>query len=544
MTLRVSGGGVSVTVQGDAVEAAEDVLGRLAADGVPQALMAGNASLWGPGAAEEAAGRLGWVRAPGWSRRLLPRLDALARRTAGLDHVVLAGTGGAALAADVIARTHGAGLTLLDTTDPHQVRRALRSDAALGRTLLVVSGRETAESDSVRRVFEQAFRAAAIDPAERVVVVAPPGASPREGHEVIEGAPDVDGCFGALTACGLVPAALCGADVGRLLDEAEALVPSLRLAYDNPGLVLGAVLGTAMASGRDKLLLADNHSGLPGFAGWAEQLVAEATGKDGTGMLPVVVEDLRAPGFGGGDVRRLVLGDRAEGVELAVSGPLGAQFLLWEYAAAVACRVIGVSPFGRPAVRESEESVAALLRGSDEGAAPTIISREPALVDGEVEVHGADRLLDGAKDLRGVLDVLMHALPTRGYLAIMAYLDPASGAADLRVPFALRAAEARDAQVTFGWGPRLLHSTGQFHKDGPPTGVFLQITGAVEDDLEVPGRPYSLGRSSSPRRSPTCGRCGRGGAPSCACTCGTGTPGSRGWSPRSANDSARRSSAY
>jgi glucose-6-phosphate isomerase len=493
VTLRVSGGGVSVTVQGDAVEAAEDVLGRLAADGVPKALMAGNASLWGPGAAEEAAGRLGWVHAPERSRRLLPRIEALSRRTAGLDHVVLAGTGGSALAAEVIARTGGRDLTLLDTTDPHEVRRALGSDSTLGRTLLVVSGRETVESDGVRRIFERAFRAAAIDPAERVIVVAPREAASVDGHEVIEDAPDVDGCFGALTASGLVPAALCGADVGRLLDEAEALVPALGLAYDNPGLVLGAALGTAMASGRDKLLLADNRSGLPGLTGWVEQLVAETTGKEGTGLLPVVVEDLKAPGFRGDDVRRLVLGDRAEGVGLAVSGPLGAQFLLWEYAAAVACRVIGVSPFDRPAVRESEESVAALLRGTDEGAAPTIISREPALVDGEVEVHGADRLLDGAKDLRGVLDALMHVLPTRGYLAIMAYLDPASDAADLRAPFALRAAEARDAQVTFGWGPRLLHSTGQFHKDGPPTGVFLQITGAVEDDLEVPGRPYSLG---------------------------------------------------
>lgn len=494
MTLRVTGGGVTVTVQGDAVDAAEGVLERLAADGVPQALMAGNASLWGPGAAEEAAGRLGWVHAPERSRRLLPRLDALSRRLTGLDHVVLAGTGGAALAAEVIARTGGADLTLLDTTDPHDVRRALGSDGALDRTLLVVSGRETVEGDAVRRVFTRAFRDAAIDPAGRVVVVAPPGSAPDAGHEVIVPAPDVDGCFGALTAYALVPAALCGADAGRLLDEAEALVPSLRQAYDNPGLVLGAVLGTSLTHGRDKLVIADNGSGLDGFAAWVKQLVAESTGKDGTGMLPVLVEGLTAPGFGlGGDIRRLTLGDRAEGVGLAVSGPLGAQFLLWEYAAAVACRVIGVSPFARPAVREAEESVAALLRGTDEGAAPTIISREPAFVDGEVEVHAAERLLDGAKDLHGVLDALLHALPTRGHLAIMAYLDQTSGAAALRAPLALRAAEARDAQVTFGWGPRLLHSTGQFHKDGPDCGVFLQITGAVEDDLDVPGRPCSLG---------------------------------------------------
>ena len=495
MTLRVTGGGVSVTVQGDAVAAAEGVLGRLAADGVPAALMAGNASLWGPGAAEEAAGRLGWLRAPETSRRLLPRLEELASRFAGLDRVVLAGTGGASLAAQIIARTHGADLTLLDTVDPHQVRQAVGDVAALGRTLLVVSGSESIETDSARRVFERAFRDAAIDPAERIVVVATPE-SPLAtlGYELVTDDSGVDGCYGALTAYGLVPAALCGADVGRLLDEAEALVPALLLAYENPGLVLGAALGTSAVNGRDRLLLADNDSGLPGFTGWAAQLVAEATGKDGAGMVPVVVEDPAAPGFGATrHVRRLVLGDRAEGVGLAVSGPLGAQFLLWEYAVAVACRVIGVGPFGRAAVRESEQAVAGLLRGSDEGAAPVIIGCEPVLVDGEVEVHGPAELLEGAKDLPDMLDALVHAVPTGGYLAVMAYLDDADPTGGLRPPLARRAGHARDAQVSFDQGPRLLHSTGQIHKDGPDTGVFLQITGAVTEDLDVPGRPYSLG---------------------------------------------------
>jgi glucose-6-phosphate isomerase len=191
-------------------------------------------------------------------------------------------------------------------------------------------------------------------------------------------------------------------------------------------------------------------------------------------------------------VRRLVLGDRAENVDLAVSGPLGAQFLLWEYATAVACRVIGVSPFARPAVRESEQALSALLRGSDEGTAPVVIGCEPVLVDGEVEVHATGDMLEGAKDLRDVLDALVHALPSGGHLAVMAYLDVADDTAGLRPPLARRAAHARDAHVTFGLGPRLLHSTGQLHKDGPRTGVFLQITGAAGEDLDVPGRPYSL----------------------------------------------------
>jgi glucose-6-phosphate isomerase len=493
VTLRVTGGGASVTVQGDAVGPAEVVLERLAADGVPAALTSGNASLWGPDATEETAGRLGWVPAPARSRRLLSRLDALTDRFAGLRRVVLAGTGGSALAAEVAARTYGGDLTLLDTTDPHRVRRAAEAD--LGGTVLVVYGGDGVEADGVRRVFEAAFREAGIDPADRTLVVGPPGAPPAgECAATVTAEPDVAGCFGALNAYGLVPAALSGVDVRRLLDDAEALVPSLRLAYDNPGLVLGAALGTSAANARDKLVLADNGSGLPGFGVWVEQLIAESTGKEGAGIVPVLVEGPAAPGFGaGGDVRRLVLGDRAEGVDLAVAGPLGAQFLLWEYAAAVACRVIGVSPFARPAVHESEEAVAALLRGSAEGQAPTVVGSAPALVDGEVEVHGPREVLDGAKTLPEAFAALAHAVPAHGYVALMPYLDEADGAASLRAPLARLMAEARDAQVPFAPGPRLLHSIGQLYKDGPASGVFVQVTGAVTDDVDVPGRPYSLG---------------------------------------------------
>jgi glucose-6-phosphate isomerase len=192
-------------------------------------------------------------------------------------------------------------------------------------------------------------------------------------------------------------------------------------------------------------------------------------------------------------VRRLVLGDPAEGVGLAVSGPLGGLFLLWEYAAAVACRVIGVSPFDRPAVRESEEALAGLLRGAEDGTPPVVIGCEPVLVDGEVEVHAAPGLLEGVKDLRDVLDAFTDTVPPGGYLAVTAYLDAADDTAGLRPPLARRVAHGSDGQVTFGLAPRLLHSTGQVHKDGPRTGVFLQITGAVTDDVDVPGRPYSLG---------------------------------------------------
>ncbi|MEV0399336.1 glucose-6-phosphate isomerase [Actinoallomurus sp. NPDC050550] len=495
MTLRVTAGSVSVTVEGDAVSRTDKALGRLAYDGVPTALMAKNASLWGADAAGRAAGRLGWVDAPETSRRLLPELSELVSRFAGLDRVVLAGMGGSARAADVIAHGQGTDLTVLDTVDPHEVRRAL--DDRPDRTALVVADKSglTMETDALRRVFEGAFRAAGVDPAERIVVVTDPG-SPMEswaketGYRVVLSDPETTGWFGALSASALLPAALSGADVERLLDEATALLPALRPPYDNPGLTLGAALGAAATHGRDKLIIADNGSGLPGLAGWVEQLTAAATGKDGKGVVPIVVEDVDALGSGE-DRWLLALGDRVGGAGLAVSGPLGAQFPLWAYAMAVAARIMGVDPFDEPALRESQSAVSALLRGSEDGAAPTLIAGEPALVDGAVEVHGSAELLHGAKDLRSALDAVLRAVPGRGHLAVIAHLDRVGDAAAARLR-PLLGRRLRDVPVGFGWGSAALHSTGQAHKDGPPGGLVVQITGAVEQDVEVPGRPYGL----------------------------------------------------
>ncbi|MEV4259637.1 glucose-6-phosphate isomerase, partial [Spirillospora sp. NPDC049652] len=202
------------------------------------------------------------------------------------------------------------------------------------------------------------------------------------------------------------------------------------------------------------------------------------------------------------DLRRVILGSRPDepgpGREagLAVSGPLGAQFLLWEYAVAVAGRVMGVNPFDQPAVAESRESTAALLRAA-EGAAPTVVPGVPAFVDDAVEVHGREDLLKGVGSLSDALDAVVAAVPDRGYLAVLAFLDPAedASAAGLRPLLAERGAGLRrsPAPVTFGWGPRYLHSTGQYHKGGPENGAFLVITAAPDADLPIPGRPYTLG---------------------------------------------------
>ncbi|MDQ1696007.1 MAG: hypothetical protein QOJ03_1360 [Frankiaceae bacterium] len=503
-----SADGVTVAQAGDSLLAARDkALTEAARDDVAAALVGRDPTLWGPEATAEATIRLGWLDCTRLSRPLVPEIEALRAelRAAGVDRVVLAGMGGSSLAPEVITSTYGVALTVLDTTDPGQVAAAMTQD--IERTVLVVSSKSggTVETDSHRRAFERAFRDAGIDPAERIVVVTDPD-SPLErtaresSYRVFRADPNVGGRYSALTAFGLVPAGLAGVPIGELLDQAAALEPSLG-DTDNPALALGAALGGFGRSGHDKLVIADAGSGIVGFGdsapltnafgAWAEQLVAESTGKNGRGLLPVVVEGTDAPGFvESADNHLLVLGTTPPTTGTAVSGPLGAQFLLWEYATAVAGRVLQINPFDQPNVQESKDNTKAVLEKAGDGPLP---EGDPVFVDGAVEVHAVNpALLDGAGDLRAALSALLGAVPERGYLAVMAYLDRQrdADAGRLRAILAARTAHA----VTFGWAPRFLHSTGQFHKGGPPVGTFLQVTGAHEADLEVPGQPFTFGR--------------------------------------------------
>ncbi len=408
---------IEVTL-GDEADAVTAVKDKLVAEGVPAALAAGDSTLWGPQAQSEAAIRLGWLGLPGSSRELLPEIARLVERARaeGLDHVVLAGMGGSSLAPEVICATEDAPLTVLDTTDPHQVRRALAD--RLDRTIVVVASKSggTIETDSHRRVYEQAFRDAGIDPAERIVVVTDPG-SPLErtaieaGYPVVLADPNVGGRYSALTAFGLVPSALAGADVARLLDDAAAVAPLLAQDEGNPGLELGALLGAQALHGRDKLILRDAPSDITGLPDWIEQLIAESTGKEGKGILPVVGAEAAEA-----DDQFLVTIGPDSGT--TVDGPLGAQFLVWEYATAVAGRVLGINPFDQPNVAESKENTTRILQEAGDGPLPT---GTPVLTDGPVEVYGD--LPGDLKNLADVLTWLLRAIPERGYLAIMAYLD-------------------------------------------------------------------------------------------------------------------------
>jgi glucose-6-phosphate isomerase len=514
---------LEVTASGDAAEAVRRHVPALVDDHVASRLFAQDATLWGSQAQGEAEVRLSWVGLPRSSRPLVGQIAAMRDELAeqGVDHVVLCGMGGSSLAPEVITSTAGVALTVLDSSDPDYVRAALAD--RLDRTVVVVSSKSgsTLETDSQRRAYEQAFADAGIDPTGRIVVVTDPG-SPLEtsaraaGYRVVSADPHVGGRYSALTAFGLVPSGLAGADVEQLLDEAEAVADLLAEDADgNPALVLGAALG-GTAPLRDKVVLADEGSPLVGFADWAEQLIAESTGKNGTGLLPVVVRGPDSPELVAvaDDVLpvRLVAGADEPGdpdgsdaetgaapgsdtsasptaaagspTAVTVAGSLGAQLLLWEAATALAGRLLGINPFDQPDVESAKNAARGLLDAPDRS--------QPALVDSGIEVRATDGLLDGVDDLDGAITALIDRLdPRHGYLAVMAYLDRAvdSGLADVRETLARRTGRP----VTFGWGPRFLHSTGQYHKGGPATGVYLQITGAPAQDLPVPGQPFTFG---------------------------------------------------
>jgi glucose-6-phosphate isomerase len=399
------------------------------------------------------------------------------------------------------------------------VRDALAEELAV--TAVVVSSKSgsTLETDSQRRAFVQAFTDAGLDPTERVVIVTDPGSpldeqSRADGYRVVNADPDVGGRYSALTAFGLVPSGLAGVDVAALLDEAEEVVDVLTDDdLGNPGLRLGAALGGTEPL-RDKLLFTDAGSGIVGLGDWAEQLIAESTGKQGTGVLPVVTPEGRSPVEGlrstedctvvaltaesevddaedssdaDESAAPVVTTEPVAGSQVNVAGPLGAQLLLWEVATSVAGRLLGINPFDQPDVESAKNAARELMAGDAAAGA------EPVAVDGAVEVRAAGSWLpSGTTSVEDAVTALLDELdPARGYLSVMVYLDRLEHAELASVQGDL--VDRTGRPVTFGWGPRFLHSTGQYHKGGPAQGVYLQVTGAPVEDLAVPGKDFTFG---------------------------------------------------
>ncbi|MDO4254676.1 MAG: glucose-6-phosphate isomerase [Kocuria sp.] len=490
---------LSVTLTGAARQAAHQHVPVLVKERFASRLFAKDHTLWGQAAEEESAKRLGWVDAAEVSRGLVAEINQLRESFAaeGVDRFVLAGMGGSSLAPEVLTRTAGVDLFVLDSTDPVMVSAALAE--GIERTAVVISSKSgsTVETDSARRAFEKAFSDAGIDAAQRMVVVTDPGspfdqASREAGYRAVFTAdPTVGGRFSAMTAFGLVPSGLAGVDVTALLDDVDEAAEILRDdAADNVGLLLGAAMGGTSPL-RNKLVIKDQGSGMLGFADWAEQLIAESTGKDGTGILPVVVGDdvpeLHSPVAEDVLAAYLVAVDADDARvddAVAVAGSLGGQMLLWEVATAVAGRLLGINPFDQPDVESAKAATRALLADKPDPTAATV-------VDGAVEIRGTKGLLDDAHNLTEALEALLKKLSADGYVSVQAYFDRLTWTELERSRELL--AQVTHRPTTFGWGPRFLHSTGQFHKGGPAVGVFVQITAASDTDVEIPDTPFTFG---------------------------------------------------
>ncbi|MFE4198808.1 glucose-6-phosphate isomerase [Paenarthrobacter sp. NPDC056912] len=489
---------ISYDASGAAQQAIAQHIDGLVDEKIATRIFAKDHTLWGPEAESESAIRLGWVEAATVSQALVGDILELrdALRAEGVTRIVLCGMGGSSLAPEVIAGTAGVELTVLDSTDPEQVGAALND--RLAETAIVVSSKSgsTVETDSQRRVFEKAFNDAGIDAKSRIIIVTDPGspldkASREAGYRAVFNAdPNVGGRFSALTAFGLVPCGLAGVDIQAFLDEAEEAAEILNEdSADNIGLALGIALGGTSPL-RNKIVIAEDGSGIVGFADWAEQLIAESTGKLGTGVLPVVAGPDSPEALNGAEdvlVVRLVGADADVELrenEVAIAGGLPSQMFVWEFATAVAGRLLGINPFDQPDVEAAKVAARGLLDARPE---PT----PAAFTDGAVEVRGGD-WLGSASTATEAVQALLAQLGPDGYLSVQAYLDRISHAPLEDIRDELAAVSGRP--VTFGWGPRFLHSTGQFHKGGPAIGVFLQITAASSTDLEIPERPFTFGQ--------------------------------------------------
>jgi glucose-6-phosphate isomerase len=462
-----------------------------------------DASLWKSDEASQKNIResLGWLTVAERMSDEAEELSDFARSLAEeADRALVMGMGGSSLAPLVFADSFPAGegalpVEVLDSTDPEQIEEAAgRHDPA--RTIYVVASKSGTTLEP--NLFFDAFYDAAVKSlgekaGSRFLVITDPGsameseATKRGVRRTFAGDPRIGGRYSALSHFGLVPAALMGVDLTGLLSRAQKAAKACRAPFaDNPGARLGAAMGAAALTGRDKTTFAVGPP-IPRFGLWTEQLIAESTGKEGKGILPVEREDLAEPSRYGRD-RFFVSIGRADdgGFEPALSRlqeaghpraaltitdalDLGGQMFLWEFATAAAGFLLGINPFDQPNVQEAKDLTNAVLA-----------SGKPP--DGE----------GVSADDRAALGNLLGSLAAGDYLAITAYIPSSEENERALQRIRLLVRDAKKVATTVGFGPRFQHSTGQFHKGGPPTGVFLQVTAASREGLPIPGRPWGF----------------------------------------------------
>ena len=485
-----------VTGRPDAIEAdlpaalGQAVAGRVRRAGdqdVAHRVWQRDGTLWAPPGTPEVTDRLGWLNI---AEKMLDHVDELTAfaeevRAAGYTDAVLCGMGGSSLAPEVFRRSwpdHAMRLHVLDSTHPDQVQATL--DAIdLERTLVIVSSKSGGTVETMSH-FKR-FHSLQPDGAHYVAVTDPGTSLAELGAEhgfrrVFENDPDIGGRYSALSYFGLVPAALLGVDLRAVLEGAEVAARNCELKEGNSGLWLGVALGELARHGRDKLTFVVDPP-LESFGLWVEQLVAESTGKQGRGILPVADEPLVDAGAYGLDrvFLHLAVGDEANAEKVAAlrkaghptitvraEGPadLGRTFFLAEFATAVAGWVLEINPFDQPNVQEAKDNTKRVL---EEGS--------PELDPGDL-----DALLDGIEPPR--------------YVAVMAYLPYSEATDEAAARLRARIVEEHGVATTFGYGPRFLHSTGQLHKGGPSNGAFVQIVDEPATDVEIPGEPFTFGR--------------------------------------------------
>jgi len=505
-------------------EAAEVRLAVMDRDQFAARLWRGDPSLWtsDPKTQTLVRGALGWLHVAEKMEELLGDLHQFAAdaRGAGFRHVVHMGMGGSSLAPLVFQRTFRGGerglpLVVLDTTDPATILAVERS-VPLAETLFIVASKSgtTAEPLAFGEYFYARVRALkGARAGENFVAITDPGtplvaAGAERGYRrVFLNFPDIGGRYSALSYFGLVPAALMGVDVAGLLGRARrmarACAPDVPV-RQNPGVALGAVMGELARRGRDKVtLIVEERVATLGL--WLEQLIAESTGKAGTGILPVAEEPLGDAaeygedrlfahlrlGQGNGPERGVDMLRRAghRVVTIAMDDPidLGGEFLRWEIATATAGAVLGINAFDQPNVQESKDNTDRLLElVRKSGRLP---EEPPDLVDGRLGLYG-DRPED---TVAGTLARFFGQARPGDYVALLAYLTETPEHDRALQAFRRLIRAGTRLATTRGYGPRYLHSTGQYHKGGPNTGLFIQLTADDLEDAQVPGAPYTFG---------------------------------------------------
>lgn len=482
-----------------------------------------DAHLWRdePEHVEEISNRLGWLHLPERASAEIRRLTDLGEQVrAQFDRIVLLGMGGSSLApwcfGEVFGRAPGyPELSVLDSTVPADVLAAT-GGTPRERCGFIVSSKSGTTTETLSAFEHFWAQVSALphvdDPGAQFVVITDPDTplaelgAERGVRAVLTNWPDIGGRYSALSLFGLVPAALLGLPLRPLLDMAAEMAAACRpevAPADNPGAELGALLGVCHQQGRDKVTLLTGE-GLGSFGDWAEQLLAESTGKEGKGLVPVAGEPLLEVDHYGADrvfVELHLQGDDSLAaltqalaevghpvvrIELPAPVAIGAEMFRWEFATAVAGALMGIDPFDQPDVQSAKDATRAVL--AEFAVTGSLPQMDADVVEGGIGLFG----LTPSGDVRGAVEEFLRELLVGDYFAIMAYLPRDRAVDDAVARIRAEVAEATGVATTFGYGPRFLHSTGQLHKGGPNTGVFLQLTGVDKEDVPIPGQPYGF----------------------------------------------------